>query len=507
MKKILFLFLGFLISHCAFPHDFVVGKLAYNVINLDSLTCEVAPKPGNYSGSIVIPDTVNYQGRSFTVKAIGEDAFCYSTITSIVIPKSITQIKKSAFSDSRTLASITIPESVTSIGNYCFSGSKFLRTVKLPNSLLEIGTEAFCGCNSLVTITLPQNIKVLRNRRVFAECKQLRKVIFPDGFTELGIGTFQGCGFSTFQLPSSLEIIGEYCFKDCPNLTTISIPNSVREIGAAAFTGCKLLSNISLSDNLTQISDWCFEGCNSLKSITFPQSVIKVSSSAFQDCIQLRTVKMGDHVKSIEQSAFSGCTALTSINFCDSITSFGVCAFRKCENLKSFHTPNQLKEIEQRAFGYVDPSIIILPKGFKYLGCEPWSRADTVIIRYNEKPFYWDNSSFGAYAKNLWINRDYNSRAVGSFYRIENLIIGPYKVESSYVWLLKEDYAKTLTSLFQEPPSIKEVSNNLFLNLVVYVPKESIDQYKAHPMWGKFWNIQSIPDDKMAYYNSILEMP
>ena len=102
-----------------------INGIYYN-LSTETNTAEVTHHPydlGYYSGDIVIPETVNYEGISYSVTSIGWEAFfrC-SGLTSITIPNSVTSIGDYAFGYCSGLTSITIPNSVTSIGDYAFEG-------------------------------------------------------------------------------------------------------------------------------------------------------------------------------------------------------------------------------------------------------------------------------------------------------------------------------------------------------------------------------------------------
>ncbi|MBO7119236.1 MAG: leucine-rich repeat domain-containing protein [Bacteroidaceae bacterium] len=76
----------------------------------------------SYSGDVVIPESVTYNGKTYSVTSIGYRAFSdCSSLTSITIPNSVGYIGTAAFMFCSSLTSITIPESVTSIGNYAFA--------------------------------------------------------------------------------------------------------------------------------------------------------------------------------------------------------------------------------------------------------------------------------------------------------------------------------------------------------------------------------------------------
>ena len=126
--KFLVVLLISLFSVKASAHDIEVKNsdgvtIYYNYINNNS---ELAVSyRGNsydsysyeYSGNVVIPESVTYNGKTYSVTSIGGSAFekC-SGLTSITIPNSVTSIGQWAFYGCSGLTSVTIPNSVTSIG-------------------------------------------------------------------------------------------------------------------------------------------------------------------------------------------------------------------------------------------------------------------------------------------------------------------------------------------------------------------------------------------------------
>ena len=84
-----------------------------------------------YSGNVVIPSTVTYQGMTFNVVAIDDNAFdgCYD------------------------LESIVIGENVTAIGEQAFQGCVGLTSVTIGSNVASIGSKAFNYCNALTTVT------------------------------------------------------------------------------------------------------------------------------------------------------------------------------------------------------------------------------------------------------------------------------------------------------------------------------------------------------------------
>ncbi|MBE0655167.1 MAG: leucine-rich repeat domain-containing protein [Bacteroidales bacterium] len=90
-------------------------------ITSESEPYSVEVTQNNYSGDIVIPTSIDYNGKSYFVTCIGDVAFYECTgLTSITIPNSVTSIGWEAFYGCTGLTSLTIPNSVTSIGDWAF---------------------------------------------------------------------------------------------------------------------------------------------------------------------------------------------------------------------------------------------------------------------------------------------------------------------------------------------------------------------------------------------------
>ena len=100
--------------------------------------------PDEYSGNVVIPKTVTYGGKTYSVTNIDQYAFrnCRG-LTSVTIPESVTSIGGSAFYGCSGLASVNIPEGVTSIAGYTFEGCIGLLSVVIPNNVTSIESRAF----------------------------------------------------------------------------------------------------------------------------------------------------------------------------------------------------------------------------------------------------------------------------------------------------------------------------------------------------------------------------
>ena len=100
-----------------------------------------------YSGDLIIPEYVEYEGITYPVTSISPFAFCRcKNLKKVNIPDSITDFGNYAFYGCIGLTSIIIPNNVISIGNYVFSDCIELTSITFSNSLTTIGERAFDNC-------------------------------------------------------------------------------------------------------------------------------------------------------------------------------------------------------------------------------------------------------------------------------------------------------------------------------------------------------------------------
>ncbi len=328
MKRIYSLTIIFFFSLLVKAINVEIDGIMYN-INVKTDITEVAVNPNHqYTGDIVIPETITYEDKEYTVTAISQGAFSQRDITSIAFPNSITSIGRAAFYCCNLLDSVALPEKVTVIGDMLFANCYSLRRVVIPEGVTLIDNSAFNSCYSLDSLIIPNSVTRIEDW-AFAQCKGLTYVEMSRSLTYVGQGAFGSCSalntvlitdlsawsminfvnnnsnpltitktlkindeeITDLVIPDDVTYIGDNAFRECTNITSVTMGESVTSIGASAFYGCKNCASITIGENVTSIGGWAFYGCSAMTSLTsLPRKVPSTTSNSFDSATKDQTV-------------------------------------------------------------------------------------------------------------------------------------------------------------------------------------------------------------------------
>lgn len=349
-------------SSIASAYNFKVDGVCYDSIagTKNVMVTYETNKYNSYSGDIVIPSTVTYEGKTFTVTVLGKYSIrnC-AQLTSIVLPETLVEIQMGSFSKCNSLKKLVVPNSVTTIGNLAIQDNPALKELVLGTGIKTIGTGAFMGDIALENIDIPKGITELSSN-VFANCTGLTKVTIPANITKINGGAFAGCvnltDFIVDEANKNYTAVDGVLFSKDKSLlavypggrtaTEYTVPEGVKELGFKAFsqrnitvTGYEFydtsLKVINLPSTLEKLGNSCFQYLISMESISLPASVNWVGNQSFAQCKALKSIVLPDAVTGIDSYGFKECVALTDITLGSGLKTIAASAFNKDAALKN----------------------------------------------------------------------------------------------------------------------------------------------------------------------------
>lgn len=307
-----------------YPFDFNKDSLYYAMTgNGQVALCRSEDKP--YSGDIIVPDSVRFNGSTYAVTRVNDMAFFRCPdLRSVTLPGTLTAIGKSAFSYSG-LERIAVPDDVTTVGAYAFSNCHSLAEVKLGTSLLSLSNGVLYNCGALTSLQIPASVAKIGVSAL--SCSGLKAIDIPSSVKEIGDSALAQCpALASVTVGAGTAAIGAAAFKGCASLTLADLPNSLTSLGAAAFEGCGRLHAIALNGRMQHIEANTFMGCTSLESITLPPSITRIGDNAFGGTA-VTAVVVPDSVTAIGTGAWMNCKALAQLTIGASVASIGGKAF------------------------------------------------------------------------------------------------------------------------------------------------------------------------------------
>lgn len=333
MKKLILSCICVLMSVCGYSASIEVDGICYN-ISKNSTEAEVARKSVKYSGDVVIPESFNYDGNTYTVTAIGTWAFnSCKEMTSVTMPNTIKEIKDYAFYNmGNKITSIAIPNSVEKIGKMVFPLNDDLENIELkpdnknfkfkdymlltydektllqvfpkkegdfyvPNTVTTLAAGSLNGCRNITSVILPNSLTTIEED-VFTNI-YIRELNIPKNVSQIEEGAFISPNFTSLTVDSSNP------YYVCENGLLMDAAKTIVLANTEA-------ASFDLPESVTRIGQGTFNQPSRLRELTIPNNVEYIGDLTFEGCKELEKLTIGSSVKAIEED-FSRCRKLTSI--------------------------------------------------------------------------------------------------------------------------------------------------------------------------------------------------
>lgn len=257
-------------------------------------------------------------------------------------------------------------------------------------------------------------------------------------------------------------------------------------------------------DKDNHLPDLAFECAVSLRSITVPSTLRSIGYAAFQDTYSLREVNLNEGLEEIDTWAFASWgveSSLEKINIPSTVRSLQGTTFASCYKLKDFtiHPNNPYytfdgKAVYSKDYGqivHVLPSyagVLSLPDECRTV---QWSSLRSSRIKgfVGKNVVEIGGAAFADLEGANYLAFGSKLKRVGigpfNYARLNKLFLGCHDIpDGEYV-----DYVDGVYSDIWDS----------YKNVTLYVPRDAVDKFRKHRVWGMAKNVLPIEDTVFAY--------
>lgn len=225
--------------------------------------------------------------KSTALTVIPAYAFEDAAFTEFTVPDCVTRIDNCAFRWCEKLTNLSLGQGVQSIGEEAFAYCP-MSSLVLPDSVTDIGFKAFDSCASLTDITWPSN-KNFTTVAGFTNCtalpvSELNEALTLPSVSAIGDYAFTNCNFDQVTIPANIRSIGEAAFSGNLNMTSLTIFPGVEQIRRGAFENCTGLARrtVVIPETVTELRSGAFAGCKKQNDdTTFTGITVEVRNRDF----------------------------------------------------------------------------------------------------------------------------------------------------------------------------------------------------------------------------------
>lgn len=325
-----------------------------------------------YTGTetdVVVPDTMD---EGVPVKRLGTQLLAGSeTLTSVVVPDSVTILDVGALSYDNNLSEITLSSNLINIGWNAISSNDALTELTIPASVCIIDSYAVSGCYALKKIVF-EGACPLIGPEVFVMLSDDVVIYVPDDQIEEYKKVFEENNKNLNIQPSGKPAVlySAEDYLDTENLTfdaetgsitgyngmntRLTIPESidgvpVKAIGKRALWEDPLLGYVTLPEGLEYVGEDAFSITDTLKYVEFPSTLKTIDKKGFSSYRGFR-LDLPDSLEYIGEEAFSYFSVETDLIIPEGVKELGPGAFSAALRLQRVFLPSSLEKIGDNCF-------------------------------------------------------------------------------------------------------------------------------------------------------------
>ena len=323
----------------------------------------------------------------------------------LVIPsekdgQDVVAIADNAFENQASVTSVLIPDTVTEIGRQAFRNCANLAAVNEGNNIASIAPNAFYGTAWDSNLT---GGEVYLGKTLYKYAGGMytdTEITVKDGTVGIAGNAFNGMEkLVKITLPEGVQNIGEYAFGGNPKgtgLTEISLPASLSEIGANAFRNAKSLAKVTIGANVAYIGDNAFGG-TAVSDLTYGANAEFGAQGPFRGLTAAATVTLGDNVTAFPAKLFEEWTGLASVSL-GGVTQLPANAFDGFENLATVAL-DDVTVLGDYAFRGTALTEVTIPEGVTSIGNGVFANCTKLAkVNYNAADASAPNSANNAFA-------------------------------------------------------------------------------------------------------------
>ena len=249
MKKIIFLVTIAVIALGAKAQDvfFEYDGLYYRISGVRVFVASPRNMPGNvglsgethYSGSITVPETVEYKGEKYPVIGVFINAFDGCTeLESLTLPETVTLIYESSLSNCGEIE-LNLPGNITTIYGLAFENTIVTNTSELNLPNCEYLAPRSLRGSSFKRLSIGPNITMMHGQAVYNSNIEMIEFLNGNADVRTGFSVHAFLGFKghEIRLPNRTLLFAFESFRDCPNLERVYFPPVEKLVHSGDFQG------------------------------------------------------------------------------------------------------------------------------------------------------------------------------------------------------------------------------------------------------------------------------